>query len=681
MPIPLEQFVRQLEESGVLASETLKDFLPPRQSPKDAEDLARELVRHKKLTRFQAEEVYRGKGRSLALGNYILLEKIGAGGMGQVYKAEHQRMHRLVAVKVLPASMTRNAAAVARFEREATAVARLSHPNIVAAFDADLAGDVHFLVMEWVDGIDLAALVKKEGPLPLERALDYVTQAARGLGAAHAQGIVHRDIKPSNLLLDKKGTVKVLDMGLARIDAADIPRQAELTTAGSIMGTVDYMSPEQALNTSSADARSDIYSLGCTLFYLLTGHAAYAGDSLMAKLLAHRDFPIPSLCEARPDLPGTVDRLFRKMVSKQAGDRYQSIAELLPELEGSAVPASALLDQSQSGIFGDSAIARFLSGISDAPAAAPVPSPAPNPAVEARGPAQRSIPRLDRRNVQIGGAVCAALLFLAILISALTDKEGTLVVSVNVTDAEVVVTDAAGQVELSRNAGNGTLIVAIAPGRHQLRVTRSGMVPYLTEFEIKAGGTRTIKARLLQDENAESPPGSGGPAQPDTAALLDDLPGFAPPAGKGGQSETQAANWVLQAGGKTVIEVAGKPQLLSGNSRVPKEPFQIVGVDLAGAAIDDKGLQRLRNLSHLRTLSLEDTPVTGAGLSSVATLPALAELNLLGTRVDDVGLKRLYNMHTLKLVRLTGSRVTATGVAALRKELPKAKVQWFEWNL
>src|ERR1700688_3823507 len=164
MAISLEKFVQQLEESGVLAGNTLKDFLPPKASPKDAEDLARELVRHKKLTKFQAEEVYKGKGKSLTLGNYVLMEKIGAGGMGQVFKAEHRRMDRIVAVKLLPAAMTKDKAAIARFEREVKAAAKLRHTNIVAADDADQADGVHFLVMELVEGNDLSALVKKEGP-------------------------------------------------------------------------------------------------------------------------------------------------------------------------------------------------------------------------------------------------------------------------------------------------------------------------------------------------------------------------------------------------------------------------------------------------------------------------------------------------------------------------------------
>src|SRR6476660_6160754 len=204
MPDPLELFVKHLEDSGILAGDTLKEFLPPRSEPKDPQELARELVRRKKLTKFQAEAMIQGKGKSLVLDNYVLLEKIGQGGMGQVFKAEHRRLHRIVAVKVLPTSLMQNPATIARFQREVQAAARINHSNIVTAFDAGQDGGVHFLVMEYVEGSDLSAMVKRNGPFPVGQAVDFILQAARGLEAAHGQGIVHRDIKPANLLLDQE---------------------------------------------------------------------------------------------------------------------------------------------------------------------------------------------------------------------------------------------------------------------------------------------------------------------------------------------------------------------------------------------------------------------------------------------------------------------------------------------
>jgi serine/threonine protein kinase len=337
MAVTLEKFVQQLEDSGILAGETLKEFLPPKSEPKDAEELARELVRKKKLTKFQAEEVSKGKRKSLVLGNYILMEKIGAGGMGQVFKARHRRMSRLVAVKLLPAAMTKDKTAIARFEREVTAAAKLRHPNIVAADDADQANGVHFLVMELVEGGDLSALVKKDGPFSVEKAVNVILQAARGLEFAHAEGVVHRDIKPANLLLDKKGTVKILDIGLARLslDGDDAP-QADLTSTGTIMGTVDYMAPEQALDTKTADARADIYALGCSLYFLLTGKATYNGDTLMKKLLAHREHPIPSLRACRPEVPEQVESVGNGSKWRRGAVEFGGAGLGTPSLQGNS---------------------------------------------------------------------------------------------------------------------------------------------------------------------------------------------------------------------------------------------------------------------------------------------------------------------------------------------------------
>jgi serine/threonine protein kinase/Leucine-rich repeat (LRR) protein len=418
MPVPLEQFVKHLEDSGLLAGDTLGDFLPPKASPRDAEDLARELVRHKKLTKFQAEELYRGKGKSLTLGNYVLMEKIGAGGMGQVFKAEHRRMHRMVAIKLLPAAMTKDQAAIARFEREVTAAARLRHPNIVAADDADQANGVHFLVMELVDGSDLSALVKKNGPLPVDKAVNYVLQAAKGLEFAHAEGIVHRDIKPANLLLDKKGTVKILDMGLARIHGDG--GQAELTSTGAVMGTVDYMAPEQALNTKTADARADIYALGCSLYYLLTGKATYDGDTLMAKLLAHRDLPIPDLRAACPQASDRLEAIFKTMVAKKTADRYQTMTAVIADLEGCGGGQTA---NPPSFAASDTGLTNFLKEIAVAPNSldrqkSPVRTP------------RRSWPNLnwqsiarDKRKLLIGGGVLGALVLLAVVFGNLPKKD------------------------------------------------------------------------------------------------------------------------------------------------------------------------------------------------------------------------------------------------------------------
>lgn len=341
----LDQFIKRVTDIGLHSEgdiETLLDGLPAGQRPRDGEQLARELVRQEKLTDYQAKAIQQGTERELVLGNYVIQDKLGQGGMGMVLKAEHKRMGRLVALKVLAPEAVKSPDAVQRFHREVQAAARLEHPNIVIAFDADEANGTHFLVMQYVEGKDLSALVKEQGSLSVDKAVSCVLQAARGLEYAHAEGVIHRDIKPANLLLDSKGVVKILDMGLARLEgsASDLD-QAELTGTGQIMGTVDYMPPEQALSTKSADARSDIYSLGITFWYLMTGRAAYDGETLMAKMLAHRETPVPSLTAIRSDASAELESVFAKMVAKKSEDRYQSMSEVVVALEHCSTTTSS----------------------------------------------------------------------------------------------------------------------------------------------------------------------------------------------------------------------------------------------------------------------------------------------------------------------------------------------------
>ena len=334
--ISFDKFAQALTTSGVMDQAELDTFLaslPADRRPRDGKQLAQELFRGKRLTRFQVQAIYQGKTRGLVIGNYVVLDKLGQGGMGQVYTARHTRMDRIVAIKVLPAAATKSPDAVKRFQREVKAAAKLTHPNIVTAHDADEHRGVHFLVMECVAGKDLARLVREQGPFPIRQAVDVIVQAARGLEYAHRQGVIHRDIKPQNMLLDMQGVVKILDMGLARLEEQIGSQDDGLTHSGAVMGTLDYMAPEQAMDTKTADARADIYSLGCTLHYLLTGKAPYGGNSLAAKIVAHRMHPIPSLCEQRSDVPETLDAIFQKMVAKNPTERPQTMTELLTDLQ------------------------------------------------------------------------------------------------------------------------------------------------------------------------------------------------------------------------------------------------------------------------------------------------------------------------------------------------------------
>ena len=279
------------------------------------------------------------EGDSL-IGNYVVLDKLASGGMGIVFWL------RAIVLKAAwwPSncchpSLARDPGPPSEgFKREAKAAATLIHPKVVGLLDADVDRGLHFLVMEYVEGRDLARLVREQGPLSLSQAIDCVIQAARGLKAAFQASVVHRDIKPSNLLLDSGGTIKILDMGLARLDAVGGPfganqPDASLTQSNVLLGTIDYMSPEQASNPRNADHRSDIYSLGCTLHYLLTGRPPYSGDTLIERLIAHREQPIPSLSDSLRAVSPSLDGLLRRVLAKSPTDRFSTLDELIAGLE------------------------------------------------------------------------------------------------------------------------------------------------------------------------------------------------------------------------------------------------------------------------------------------------------------------------------------------------------------
>jgi serine/threonine protein kinase len=512
MAVALEQFVKQLADSGVIAPGKLENFVPPKAQPKDAQELARQLILSKQLTRFQVQEIYQGRAKSLILGNYTILDKIGAGGMGQVFKAEHRRMHRVVAIKMLPQNVTKDTAAIARFQREVEAAAKLEHPNIVAAHDADEAGGVHFLVMQCVEGSDLSALVKKNGPFPFDKAVNYILQAARGLEFAHGEGVVHRDIKPANLLLDKKGTVKILDMGLARINTGDdAATQAELTGTGAVLGTVDYMAPEQALSTKHADARADIYSLGCSLHYLITGKAAYDGDTLMAKLLAHREKPIPSL---GPNVSEQVQAVFEKMVAKKVEDRYQAMSEVVADLQECAVAtSSAGKPQITSESSSDNANLSFLAEATAHTQHHGQTKQAKRLKKKAK-PAKKTSGWNRKQQLLIGGGLVGALILLAGVIFKLQTKDGTLVVEINQPDATVEVLDADGKIEVSQKGDVGRVTISVDPGKHRLRVEKNGFTVYSEKFEIDAGDNKAITAKLEPMERKPTVVNAGQPNEP-----------------------------------------------------------------------------------------------------------------------------------------------------------------------
>lgn len=302
----------------------------------EAKALAQELLARGWLTAFQANLLFQGREAELLREPYVLLERLGEGGMGQVFRARHHKLGRIVALKVMRPERLAGAGMVRRFHREIQAAAQLAHPNVVLAFDAGEVNGVHYFAMEYVAGLDLARLVQRHGALPIEQACGLIRQAALGLQHAHERGLVHRDIKPANLLLaNQTGTLKILDMGLARL-CQEVHGEAssQLTQEGTVVGTPDFMAPEQTLDAHLVDIRADLYSLGCTLYYLLTAQVPFPGGSLGQKLMRHQlrePAPVESL---RPEVPVEVAAIVRTLLAKQPAERFQTPIELANALSG-----------------------------------------------------------------------------------------------------------------------------------------------------------------------------------------------------------------------------------------------------------------------------------------------------------------------------------------------------------
>src|SRR5262245_43693848 len=342
-PTTTSEFLELVQKSNVVDEKKLDAYLQKLRAAKVFPDkpnlMAGYFIRDGILTDFQAKQILQGKWRRFTIGKYKVLEPLGSGGMGSVYLCEHKLMRRRVAVKVLPTAKAEDPSSLERFYREARAVAALDHPNIVRAYDIDVDQQdtngkaLHFLVMEYVDGASLQEIVKKSGPMDVLRACHYIRQAAMGLQHAYeAATLVHRDIKPGNILVDRNGAVKVLDMGLARFfnDEEDI-----LTKKydENVLGTADYLAPEQAIDSHEVDIRADIYSLGATFYYMLTGRTAFGEGTVAQKLLWHQTRQPKLVTEYRPEVPAALAALVAKMMHKDRNQRFQTPSEVAQALE------------------------------------------------------------------------------------------------------------------------------------------------------------------------------------------------------------------------------------------------------------------------------------------------------------------------------------------------------------
>jgi serine/threonine-protein kinase len=336
--ITTQRIVELIEKSKLVEAQALEERLDAIRSerggdlPEDPVELCKLLETTGLLTRWQSEKLLQGKYKGFFLGKHKLLGHIGSGGMSAVYLAEHTVMKHRRAIKVLPKSKLGKTSYLERFRREAKAIASLNHPNVVRAYDIDNERDTHYLVMEYVEGADLQILVKKHGPLPYAIAADYIAQAALGLQHSHELGLIHRDVKPANLLVDTQGVVKVLDLGLA-LFTDDVDASITMEYNDKVLGTADYLAPEQALNSHNVDSRADIYGLGCTLYFILTGHPPFPDGSIASRIVKHQTTMPADIRIDRPDCPGELEGICVKMMQKDPRYRYASCQQVADVLQ------------------------------------------------------------------------------------------------------------------------------------------------------------------------------------------------------------------------------------------------------------------------------------------------------------------------------------------------------------
>jgi serine/threonine-protein kinase len=323
-------FYQELSDSGFLNESKLTQLkektVSGEWSLKDRE-LASRLVHENWLTEFQARRILNGRTSELVVGPYRILDRLGSGSMGRVFKAEHNLMGRKVALKVIAPELTSNERVVRRFLREMKLVARLDHPNVIKAYESGQAGDQYYIAMELVQGLSLGDMLKK-GTLEPVAVIKYAADAALGLDHAHQQGILHRDIKPSNLMLcNEKKIVKVLDLGLGSVMGNDQQNQTQITQQNFVLGTIDYMSPEQA-SGKELDGRSDLYSLGCCMYHLMSGRVPFQHDNPIHRLALRINGKPTPIQSYLPNLNPKVIDVLEKLLATNAADRYQSGQEL-----------------------------------------------------------------------------------------------------------------------------------------------------------------------------------------------------------------------------------------------------------------------------------------------------------------------------------------------------------------
>jgi serine/threonine protein kinase/Leucine-rich repeat (LRR) protein len=565
---------------------------------------------------------------------YEIRELLGAGGMGAVYRARHKLMDREVALKVVKAQLVERPGRVERFHREVQAAARLIHPNIVTAFDAEQVGDTHFLVMEFVPGHSLAQVIQERGQLPVALACEYVRQAALGLQHAYEQGMVHRDIKPGNLMVTSAGQIKILDFGLARL-ASELPGGVT-TQEGYVLGTPDYIAPEQAEDSRQADIRADIYSLGCTLYHLLAGRPPFPTGTFLQKIKAHQTQAPRPLTELRPDVPAGLGAVVERMMAKDPVQRYQTPAQVAQALAQLGIASEATS--------ASPALAATVTEVT--------------PFVAAR----RMLPvrRVPRRGMWIAAGFLFVLtsgVLLQQIIIRLTDKKGiTREIPVEPGETiQIVQNPAASEKKTTTDSDRRAAEWVLSIGG-KIQISQDGQTRQIEAVKtLPAAPFELVLVDLQSNPKVKD-------------AGLEHL--------KGLTNLTQLdlrSTQVRDAGlehlkglSKLRVFMLNGTQVSDAGLMYLKGLTELTVLHLVQTGVSDGGLKHLEGLTKLTELALNETAVTDSGLVHLKKLTNLTVLDLRDTAVSNAGLERLMVLGKLRVLILNGTRVSDAGLVHLK---------------
>ncbi len=652
MSLTYQELTEVLTSVGLISRDDLTQVvnqISPDSTCPDISLVTNQLLRYGKITEYQQQLLL--EGRSLEMGNYLILDCLGQGGMGLVYKARHHKMGREVALKVIHNKSS--LAANERFQREIEVVAAIKHPNVVTAYDAGDLNGVQYLVMEYISGSNLSQHIVNNGPLPVAVAVGYLRQVALGLKCIHDLGIVHRDIKPSNLLLEDTGTVKILDLGLSRLiewpSDSDAETMTEITAPGQVVGTVDYMAPEQFVNPKSPDHRADFYSLGCTFYFLLTGKPPFVGRTMGEKVIAHREQRPPLLRLVRDSVSPELEVLFQKLLAKHPEQRLSSADELIAALDALPEHDSATTVTSAS-----------------------------NFDTTDRSPATDSSPARTRSAVLQFGALSGVLVLIVLTMVIIFTRPKADQAAV----PKPEVPDKQPAPDLVANPQPAPLpapvvdvsavdppIVANAKDPHQvaaeLLLARGGTVDVIIAGDFLLGIGDVAKLPLKFQVFRANLAGSAitdadlSVLEPLSTVILVDV----------------ARTKITDKGLRSIALLTELPTLNVGDTSISDDGLKLLDgmrglktLDLRGTRVTDIGLEHLARFHSLHSLLLgENQATTDVGLKHLTQMQSLSSLGLRATAVTDDGLMSLAELQNLKWIDLGLTGVSDKGIENLER--------------